>query len=520
MKKQIFLILMLLTIGAFGQNYRHAIVKAIIPFGQSSYAVLEELNTSNYFKTSPFPHGDLSMNQQVEFDYSSNNSNQHQVYATSLTGNLFCHGILISNQNQQIVNYLTNMPEIEGEILFFDDTTQMRNYALALDQLLVDTVLEMDELLDIVEQQFSGFVSYRTWFNETYDWLEGSFSTQEIIDLTEREFVNDEVLKTILNENRFVGIGEKVYYYHSRDVIIAVNKTNQLRIGQMEVIPDNYDVFGYGSMFLGDTTVDLISYKYVPGSGNYAKLEVNDTLSYESVLGYENVNCSVFEKLYRVWIYETWADSVGATPNTEKYEVSGTLEINWRDGTVEIIEGYEGEWLYHLYDSMGTYRPITTLTFNDRNGDEQVLEDGPGTEGEEIELIVGIACTEENASISGMQISGSGQWMMTNEVWVGNALFGDVIGSYTHAWEKQDGEWKRVKADIYTSVDGVFRDNNCTAQEEKEDSKLHHLDKKIQVLETKIWRRYDFANGDVNSHHYMVKGALYMPLDLILNPCE
>jgi hypothetical protein len=214
------------------------------------------------------------------------------------------------------------MPEIEGGILFFDDTTQMRNYALALDHLLEDTLLEMDELLDIVEQQFSGFVSYRTWFNETYDWLEGAFSTQEIIELSEREFVNDEVLKTILNEDRFVGIGEKVYYYHSRDVIIAVNKTNQLRIGQMEVIPDNYDVFGYGSMFLGDTTVDLISYKYVQGSGNYAHVEVNDSLSYESTPLGENVDCSIFEKLYRVGIYETWADSVGAFATTEAYDFS------------------------------------------------------------------------------------------------------------------------------------------------------------------------------------------------------
>jgi hypothetical protein len=69
-------------------------------------------------------------------------------------------------------------------------------------------------------------------------------------------------------------------------------------------------------------------------------------------------------------------------------------------------------------------------------------------------------------------------------------------------------------------VDGIFRDNNCDEQEHKEDSKYRKLDKKVQVKETKIWRRYDFSDGDVNSYHYMIKGDLTLILNLILNPCE
>jgi len=109
---------------------------------------------------------------------------------------------------------------------------------------------------------------------------------------------------------------------------------------------------------------------------------------------------------------------------------------------------------------------------------------------------------------------------MTNKLWVNHNFWGKHIGSYTHFWKKNsDGDWERHKADIYTSVNGTFRDNNCTSVETKSGSDLEHLQKKVQKTETKLFKQYDISNGDIKSHHYFVKGSLLLQLDLELEPC-
>ena len=82
----------------------------------------------------------------------------------------------------------------------------------------------IDEMLDKLEHSIIGYNSYRTWFNNTYNWLDGEFTSSEIKYLSNLEFVNDEITKTLLNEDRFIGKGDTIYQYQAQNIVLKFSK--------------------------------------------------------------------------------------------------------------------------------------------------------------------------------------------------------------------------------------------------------------------------------------------------------
>ncbi|MBK6527464.1 MAG: hypothetical protein IPG07_19065 [Crocinitomicaceae bacterium] len=223
----------------------------------------------------------------------------------------------------------------------------------------------------------------------------------------------------------------------------------------------------------------------------------------------------------RLEILEYFTNTSGFTDIDTHYH-SATLSIDWDDNSpIQVINNYTGQEISHFYNDLGTYFPTATIVFNDRYGDEQTLEDGNSTDGKEIEFQVQTACTDADAHQYYPTISSDGNWLMGSKIWINNNFFGSHIGSYTHSWKKNNsGAFERHKSDIYAKVYGKFRNDDCVHNETKEKSDLQQLQKKNQVTKHKIRKFYGFANGDVTSSHYMVKGSIFLQKNLVLNPCQ
>ena len=130
------------------------------------------------------------------------------------------------------------------------------------------------------------------------------------------------------------------------------------------------------------------------------------------------------------------------------------------------------------------------MTFDDANAVSRAVLDGNGTSafgGANIILTVLNACIEYENQFWDVQTSGI--WKMTTKIWVYKGILGSSkIGSYTHAWKKKNnGTWKRHKADIWCDIHGVFRSTNCVAESSKDGSKYRHLFRKVQKTKSK-WR--------------------------------
>ena len=65
--------------------------------------------------------------------------------------------------------------------------------------------------------------------------------------------------------------------------------------------------------------------------------------------------------------------------NYSIYNLSGksaVLTIDWDDGTVQVIQNYIGDEVIHYYAIAGTFEVQTSITFLDRFGDFQTIDDG------------------------------------------------------------------------------------------------------------------------------------------------
>lgn len=506
------------------QEFRDANVVAVITLGAHHYSIINETGTDNYFKTSPHEIGELSQDQNVELKFHPNNQNQAKVIASSLKSNLFCHLIGSNSPINEFVDVLELMPTLENEILFFEDRAHIDAFYDEVTLLFARSDKEMDVLLDIIEDQFDGFTSYRTWFNQEYNWLDGAFTKEDIDRISNLDFINDEIQKTMLNQEMLVGLSDSIYYFHSANVQIAIQKDNSRLLNILKDLTPDYDIFEPSSfLVVFQTEAKLISglNSISPPKGEAV---ITDDLYYETTVSTSSPDeCDTYTHKVRVYLYEFFTD-VDDDQIVTLMPQQGTvsLTIDWNDGSnPQVVDNYISQWVSHTYPEEGVYNPTTSITFEDKNGGTNTIEDGNGTDGQEFQLLVKDGCTSNDAEKPGDVIDGD--WGMGTKVWVSNNILGNHVGSYTHAWKKNnDGMWERHKADIYTSVHGVFRDfTDCDVQVTKDGQDIANLKKKVQTTKHKFfdYYKYKFGDADVSSHHYMIKGVLILEKDLVLNPC-
>lgn len=507
----------LLAFGVNSQILKEAEVRVVLSMGELDYAIISETGTSNYYKTSIYAEGELLVNEQVKLNFNSQSDYTPSVVAEGLSNTLYSE--LIGNESRSIAQPpLENMPSIENEILFFNDESAALKYYNSLSAYINDTITGdtiVEEKLDLFEEYYSGYTSWRTSLNDRYDWDNNSFDDDQIASIEAEDFVNDVIQKTFLNKNRLVGIGDRIYYFHKENVKIDIDKNDEEALQILIDIEDGDNLTGTGSpvMFLERFNihapqVDLYATKSSITNPEVRKVELTPVVN--------NISCSIYKKtLYLDMDYCTWENGGWTCGNYNlgvPWDVV-TVTVDWDDGTpLETIVGYHGADIEHTYSATGTYYPKTTAqTFLG------TLIDGNGTSGTNIVINVGNACSgldhheDDEAS--------SGNWKMTTKLWVSNNSFGNHIGGYTHAWKKDGSGWKRKSAKINVIIDGVFRDESCNPKASKHGDAHRNNQRRVEKIKTKLWKHFDIGNGDVHSEHNLKKGGVEMVITMSLSPC-
>lgn len=502
----VFMVYMLVTILGYSQTYADAKVMAVINLGTQSYSVLNELGTSRYYKTSLHPAGDLILYQEIELKFENSTI---EVLSQTLQDRLYCFLIDQEEEEHYWIELLESMPSQEHDILFFEDTAHLHNFYESIDYFTrQDTNQEIDEILDLLEAQFEGFVSFRTWFNERYNVLSGEFTVQEVEEIYSSDFINDIIIKTILNENREVGIGDSIYYFHGLNKTLAIDKDNSSALQVLRDIDDDEEVIVPTYTESKDITIHSLGYNQ-----SKDQVEVGALTKYVSSRQALPLPCNVYKKEFYVNILKYTRTSTTSSWVSQG-NLNGDLSIDWGDGTSSTHINHYGsssQKLYHTYANTGNYLISSVFTFID-GGNTIILEDT-------ISITVLGACTNANNEMAGpTQISGD--WMMISKLWINNNFFGNHIGALTHSYKKNsNGSWSLSKAQIKVTVSGIFRDSNCGGNETKNGSKENNNDKKIQEVKTKLFGKYYISNGDIQSTHRLIKGSTTLYTEIILNPC-
>lgn len=504
----------IITFLGFTQN-RNANVIGTISYGETEYCYLNEAGTNIIYKSAAYISSELNDGQLVEIQ-STENEGQVKVISSSLSTELYAQKNEVGNE---LFLEIDSAPTLEYEILFFENEEKAKNYYESIELYLDHSNEELDvnDLLDNIEESFAGYESFRTFFNNKYDFENGEFQKEQITRIEEEDFLSDEILKTLLNKDRLVGLGNEIIYFHNETQKVRIQKSDIDALLTLQSINDDDDLFLMNLDSKYEIEAPLVqTSKYEKG------FVIISGKKYETSPQVENVNCSIYEKRLRIlfsectWdqVPQDWDCTVLSGLDLISFPYSIQLTIDWGDGSpLETISDYTCGYVNHVYPTQGVYYPTTTFSFS-----SAVIEDGNGTTGNSIVMNVSTSCQENPYHTYGNTFSND--WILTSKLWYKINMFGTKIGAYSHAWKKQNnGYWKRKKATLHTKVMGDFRNDDCDIALQKQGQKTKTR-KKVQKTKSSVITDYDIYNGDVRSIHWLSKGSIYIYKELVLNPCN
>lgn len=394
----------------------------------------------------------------------------------------------------------------------------------------------MDTKLDEIEQnEYPSFTSFRTHFDQKYNLMNGVFSESEIETMENADFINDEIHKTFFNSYRFMGVGDKIYYFHDINMTLVIDMSDTETLALLESVSRTQDNEGYdvlssnASIFelrkAGKIKIKSPNHKTYPTHDGKGIGIVSGELQYQTIPDFGGFPCDPYKKQLAVpELYESYVDS--SDPTNSYYEsywgqAPVQLTITWGDGSSDqVIDNYNGEYIIHHYPVgvQATYYPTTEMKFMNSAGTITSVFDGNNTPvGHHIEFETFIGCTNENKEQWSQ--STSGNWKMTTKIWVYDNWLGHQVGSRTWSYKNQNG-WGLKRAAIKTEINGTFRDSGCIAQETKTGEKFRNSVKKVQKTKSKYWANYSLANGDITSYHTLNKNGTSIALPMTLIVCD
>lgn len=537
--KKITFLFLFLIISKFGfvQNQIDGTVRSVVELGLFKYCIIQQDGTNNYYKSSTYS-SNIKLNQELKIDTIHRKDNRVVLIIPDVQEVVLGQKLGSSVNTYLMTKIGSELPICIDGTLFFTDTTHLRVFIdlVSNEYLLDDDDSEVRSLkLDSIQNLFPIFISYKNYFNAKYDYENGEFTEKEIEDMNKEDFINDDVIKSIFNEFKFIGVGDSIYYYHSIDEIISFHSEDEdaykatKRISQLENAID-YDVFGINSEFFkneGQYNVSSTKKKKNKPKG-IASLPSNQYVNFQTIpkLTHFVEDCSrkrgLSFELWKSYIYYDNGDcKFGCNVNETFLGTNQKITINWGDGTTQVINNYNGNLnttntIVHEYLTAGNFNVTSILEF-DVYGEHVEILDG-FTPSDRITFNTNIVCAELNKEVYGW--GGNGNWRLVAECWANSNFTGSWIGSKTESWERQNnGNYKKSRARIYTQVEGDFLDNNCVLREHAEDDKERSNDKDVSVREYNIHKRSKITNGDLKSSHFLKKGNNNLHLNLILNPC-
>jgi hypothetical protein len=516
MKNKKLMLSLILVLASFIGNSQttKGKVLTVMNLGSLDYSIINDLDNNSYYQTSPYNQGELVVGQLVTFNEIE--VGQVKVTAPSLT--TFLYASIINSSTPEQPN-ITSMPELIDGILYFEDMEHYESVYDELDGYRGD--LEEDDYFDLFEANFIGFTSYRTEFNTKWNLLEGEFSHDELMIIYDDEIVFDDLQKTLLNEDRLIGIGDEIIYQHAQGEFVTIDKNDEDALNVLMSIDPYADLLDPRTRIVGKTRYD-ISIVGVTGSASKGiHVIIEDELKYESFGHVAPVGCEIYRKAFRVDVVRSTFD--GSIWDEVNYDVTinGMLSINWGDNTNNWFGSYEfpNAFIDHEYSQTGTYDITYTYIFEDADGNNIVLNDI-------FQVIVSNdACGE---GVDDIDLSNDdGSWKMLSRAWFDSSLpvfGGSKGGCYTHAYKKVGNKWKRRRADIMAKIEINFRhtNNNCaiglikTGESHWVNRKKVRKVKKIGGNSSNV---YKFGDEAVKTLHYLQKSGTYLQRNIILDNC-
>jgi hypothetical protein len=382
-----------------------------------------------------------------------------------------------------------------------------------------------------LENEFLGFTSYRKHLIDRYN-LDGVLTENQIDEAEQADIVNDDLTKAIFNEYRFIGIGTNVYHYHAESLTLICDKADAEALEILKDVcvmhDDNLpcDIWDTQSTVMDFNrkhriTIECNYYHnlYQPGRG-ITTFGVSNEYFYQTIPHERSEpNCDPYTKHLKFEFFygQTYPNTFQANYYTQYPNSLPTLSIDWGDGSpTQVITNYYGQEITHVYP-IGIsldYFPQTTMTAQGIS-----VYDGTNAPlGYDIKFSTTNSCTDLDKSQWDEKTSGS--WKMKTKIWTVHNFWGTHIGSYTHAYKYQSGEWKKDKATIAAFVNGNYRTPNCVYAENKSGNNSNNNSKEVQKTKNKLFANYSLSDGDVTSYHTLVKGGTSIALTMILNPCQ
>ncbi|MFK8006367.1 MAG: hypothetical protein AB8H03_08355 [Saprospiraceae bacterium] len=458
------------------------------------------------------------------------------------------------------------LPKVVDGIMVFESTDQVDDLDDYLSKLIKKSDDMMDDVLDIFEFSYADFTSYRSYFNNSNNLLNGSFQISELQSIMANERILGEVRKTFFNEDRLLTIGNNTYFQFSTDIILSFDKDDSFMLSEIGKIDDDYEFQRPNSILYAQSTaskVDLYSSRIQRGSkGAFALDFVNGPFYGSFVVPNNNIDCQPLTKTISVTADQL--GSAGANTNPWQDFEDVRLEIRWGDNSVQIIDNYVfGQVIDHVYPTIETnYEAATLLSFSHPNagpfprvalfdGNENlfpeqnidvgfgqtwgrdlvinpVLPSGFDNAPEDIAFTVNpnLACTDE-ATEEGMFTFSGGAWMSGNralmsKIWVDQIIGNWIgrVGGYTWCWRISNGNTLSLeRGNITVFVEGTFYGDGCTYDDYKSDSRQHNNDKKIEEKINKTSSKYH-VNDDLHTYHRLIDGGSDFTFDHILQVCD
>ncbi|GAB5417595.1 MAG: hypothetical protein Crog4KO_25800 [Crocinitomicaceae bacterium] len=515
--KTVSILLSLFAMSAvFGQIQKTGTAHAIVDVGSVQYAILSINGEHDYYKTSTFSPGLVTSGQSLILEFEDADDTTPEVLLPSRNA-IFAFPLEASNGGNFVIP-LENIPDLYMGMLVFEDKEHCLAYYNDMREFVDDTLGDSEEKLNAFEEYFDGYQSYRTYFNSKYDFENNSFDSDQIYLIEQEDFLNDEVIKTLVNSNRMVVIGDSVLYNHDFHTEVYCHINDIESITAMVEFPDEGDVFTEPFDALANRKGIRIHNPLVITSQTKDSNEQQGVWKVTSSLRVQNEECDAYKRKISVhlehynWVPQANDWNGGVYYWTENPNAVVDLTIDWGDGSpVEHINQYEGEWIAHEYATTGNYTISTTTDAT--HGGHGILNDSKNF------TITGLACTQQDAQRWGQTQSGA--WKITTKLWLNDNQWGNHYGAYTHAWKHQGGsEWKRQKTHLRTIVDGTLRNDSCQPSNTVYGEKDRLNNKKVEKVKTKLFSHYDIANYDIKSHHLLWEGSTHINYTYSLTPCN
>ncbi|MGB0933989.1 MAG: hypothetical protein ACPGU5_06880 [Lishizhenia sp.] len=470
-----------------------------LDYGGIHLYIMTDGQTNINYKSSASQTDILDVGNSVELDLSVS-TGDYPMYIDGSSSTLIARAVASSNSNSgfnMTNNILYNLPYQEGDILFFENT----QHIIDLSELLYEQEnadinsnpsLEDSSIVFAFENEFPNFVSFREGMMITFvDQEVDGYDSDDMDAYYAYDHIHDNALKSFFNKYKLIGIGDSVYYYHNTNQIAHCHKDSTssvqiLREAGNELKED--DIF-FGNDLLLDPNIEMNSDKYdvIKGKDIIYITSGSSHYSYSSIAYREidNQNCNILKQGFRYEINKSLIDPAQQWL-LDLSTYSNQMIIDWGDNSpLEIIDNYGGEIVYHTFPTENVYYATVKFTLYDNAFNIiQTLEFNDNSTTTELDFNTFGACTIlDDTEHTYKEL---GQWRLSSRLWVNHNIFGKHVGSYSHAWKYKNGKWRRRKANITTTVDGNFYDDQCQFSENKNGSK-NQDSRRVQKTKSKLF---------------------------------